>query len=306
MNAKKKVALISDSDSLSVDYDMPLITDAFKNTDVQADVVFWDESNPDWSMYDAVVLRSPWTYIDKIQPFIEFCQNIEKNSVLLNPVSVIEWNSNKKYLKQLEAQGIPIVPTEIIYSANEIHHALDRIQKCDWDVKEIVIKPTIGAYSFGVVRFSVKDIDKIRKHVTYLLELDKGVIIQPYLHTIEEHGETNMIYFNNSYSHAIKKEALLSQHGETKTPDMEYRKIKEASDEEKALAIRILNLVQSSLGLNEPLLYARLDFIEDKNGQPLLLELEITEPSLSLPLTPKCTDMFVQSIINRKPSLEYD
>lgn len=47
MNAKKKVALISDSDSLSVDYDMPLITDAFKNTDVQADVVFWDESNPD-------------------------------------------------------------------------------------------------------------------------------------------------------------------------------------------------------------------------------------------------------------------
>ncbi|MEZ8853831.1 RimK family alpha-L-glutamate ligase [Vibrio cyclitrophicus] len=306
MNAKKKVALISDSDSLSVDYDMPLITDAFKNTDVQADVVFWDESNPDWSMYDAVVLRSPWTYMEKIQPFIEFCQNIEKNSVLLNPVSVIEWNSNKNYLKQLEAQGIPIVPTEIIYSVTEIHHALDRIQKCDWDVKEVVIKPTIGAYSFGVVRLSVKDIDKIRKHVTYLLELDKGVIVQPYLHTIEEHGETNMIYFNNTYSHAIKKEALLSQHGETKTPDMEYRKIKEASDEEKALAIRILNLVQSSLGLNEPLLYARLDFIEDKNGQPLLLELEITEPSLSLPLTPKCTHMFVQSIINRTPSLEYD
>lgn len=306
MNAKKKVALISDSDSLSVDYDMPLITDAFKNTDVQADVVFWDESNPDWSMYDAVVLRSPWTYMEKIQPFIEFCQNVEKNSVLLNPVSVIEWNSNKSYLKQLEAQGIPIVPTEIIYSETEIHHALDRIQNCDWDVKEIVIKPTIGAYSFGVVRLSVEDIYKIRKHVTYLLELDKGVIIQPYLQTIEEHGETNMIYFNNTYSHAIKKEALLSQHGETKTPDMEYRKIKEASDEEKALAIRILNLAQSSLGLSEPLLYARLDFIEDKNGQPLLLELEITEPSLSLPLTPKCTDMFVQSIINRTPSLEYD
>ncbi|MFM2607274.1 hypothetical protein AAFX30_06535 [Vibrio chagasii] len=306
MNAKKKVALISDSDSLSVDYDMPLITDAFKNTDVQADVVFWDESNPDCSMYDVVVLRSPWTYMEKIQPFIEFCQNIEKNSVLLNPLSVIEWNSDKSYLKQLEAQGIPIIPTEIIYSETEIHHALNRIQNSDWDVKEIVIKPTIGAYSFGVVRLSAEDIDKIRKHVTYLLELDKGVIIQPYLHTIEEHGETNMIYFNNTYSHAIKKEALLSQHGETKTPDMEYRKIKDASDEEKALAIRILSLAQSNLGLNEPLLYARLDFIEDKNGQPLLLELEITEPSLSLPLAPECTDMLVQSIINRTPSLECD
>ncbi|MCF7506328.1 MULTISPECIES: RimK family alpha-L-glutamate ligase [Vibrio] len=305
MLATKKVALVSDSDSLAVDYDMPYILDAFKRTDVEVDVIFWDSPNHDWAMYDVVVLRSPWTYMEKIEPFIEFCQQVENCSVLLNPLSVIRWNSDKSYLKQLEKQGVPIVPTEIIYSETEIQAAVANLQDNYWKVHEVVIKPTVGAYSFGVIRLSIEDLDKITQHVRYLLGLGKGVIIQPYLHTIEEHGETNMIYFDHTYSHAIKKEPLLAQRGETKTPDMEFRKLKEANSEEKALAKRILRLVQSNLGLSQPLLYARLDFIEGKNGRPLLLELEITEPSLSLPLTPECVDIFVQSIIDKAPKPVY-
>lgn len=305
MHKTKKVALISDSDSLSVDYDMPLIIDAFKRTNVEADVIFWDStSSPDWSTYDAVVLRSPWTYMDKIKPFIEFCHQVEQRSVLLNPLSVIEWNSDKSYLKLLEKQGVPIVPTEILYSEKEIQAALARIKESEWEINEVVIKPTVGAYSFGVVRLSIDDSDKITQHVRYLLQLDKGVIFQPYLNTIEKHGETNMIYFGNTYSHAIKKEPLLAERGETKTPDMEFRTLKDANSEEKALAKRILGLVQSNLELSKPLLYARLDFIEDKKGMPLLLELEITEPSLSLPLTPKSVDFFVRAIIERAQSKE--
>lgn len=304
MHKTKKVALISDSDSLSVDYDMPLIIDAFKRTNVEADVIFWDSTSPDWSMYDAVVLRSPWTYMDKIKPFIEFCHQVEQRSVLLNPLSVIEWNSDKSYLKLLEKQGVSIVPTEILYSETEIQAALARIKESEWEINEVVIKPTVGAYSFGVVRLSIDDSDKITQHVRYLLQLDKGVIFQPYLNTIEKHGETNMIYFGNTYSHAIKKEPLLAERGETKTPDMEFRTLKDANSEEKALAKRILGLVQSNLELSKPLLYARLDFIEDKNGMPLLLELEITEPSLSLPLTPKSVDFFVKAIIERAQSKE--
>lgn len=300
----KKVALVSDSDSLSVDYDMPLIIDAFKRTNVEADVIFWDNANPDWSLYDVVVLRSPWTYMEKIEPFIEFCEKVEQSSVLLNPLSVVVWNSDKSYLKLLEQKGIPIVPTEIIYSETEIQTALASLHESEWEINEVVIKPTIGAYSFGVIRLSIGDLDKITQHVRYLLQLGKGVIFQPYLNTIERHGETNMIYFCNKYSHAIKKEPLLAKRGETKTPDMEFRTLKEANIEEKALAKRVLGLVQSNLELSKPLLYARLDFIEDKSGMPLLLELEITEPSLSLPLTPKSVDFFVQSIIERTQSKE--
>lgn len=299
----KKVALVSDSDSLSVDYDMPLIIDAFKRTHVEADVIFWDNAHPDWSMYDVVVLRSPWTYMEKVKPFIEFCQKVEQSSVLLNPLSVIEWNSDKSYLKLLEKQGVPIVPTEIIYSETEIQAALASLQDSEWEINEVVIKPTVGAYSFGVVRLSIDNSEKITQHVRYLLQLEKGVIFQPYLNTIEKHGETNMIYFDNTYSHAIKKEPLLAERGNQK-PDMEFRTLKDANSEEKALAKRILDIVQSNLELSKPLLYARLDFIEDKNGMPLLLELEITEPSLSLPLTPKSVDFFVRSIIDRAQSKE--
>lgn len=299
MSRKMKVALVSDRDSLVVDYDMPLITDAFKDTDVQAEIQFWDNSNIDWSQYDLVILRSPWTYMEKIQSFVEFCQLIERDSILLNPLSAIKWNSDKNYLKQLESQGVPIVPTEIIYSTDQVNTTLITIKNSGWDAKEVVIKPTIGAYSSGVVRLPIDQIDNINRHVDYLLGLKKGVIIQPYLNTIEEHGETNMIYFNNIYSHAIKKEALLSNLGVTKTPDMDLRSPKVASDEEKALAHKILNLVGSNLELSQPLLYARLDFIEDKDSRPLLLELEITEPSLSLPLFPRSTKTLVQSIIER-------
>jgi hypothetical protein len=47
------------------------------------------------------------------------------------------------------------------------------------------------------------------------------------------------------------------------------------------------------------LLYARVDLVRDEAGRPLLMELELVEPSLFLALAPEGRERFVDGIVDR-------
>ncbi len=114
-------------------------------------------------------------------------------------------------------------------------------------------------------------------HIQRLLDAGRSVLLQPYLEQVDLHGETGLVYFGGRFSHAIRKGPLLRPGTapagalfleERITPRM-------PADEELRLAERVLAAVPFATPL-----YARVDLIRSAGGEPRLLELELTEPSL--------------------------
>ncbi|SFN75895.1 ATP-grasp domain-containing protein [Xenorhabdus japonica] len=293
------IALITDEISLPNDYDMPLLLDACQTIGLTVEVCFWEDRSIDWSRFYAVLLRSPWNYVDQLPKFLAWCEHITRLTHLFNPLSVVRWNLDKFYLVDLAAHGVPIVPSKFINSNTNIRQALREFFTGNPEIKEIVIKPTVGAYSKDVKRYARQLEDKAIKHINSLIEKGHHVILQPYLESIDSDGETNLSYFDGVYSHAICKRALLMPDGTVNSPLQEFRKARSADEDERAVATAVLNAVTLHLHLEQPLLYARIDLIRGNNGQPMVLEVEICEPSLNLPFSEGSAIQFAKALAKR-------
>ncbi|WP_299546408.1 hypothetical protein [uncultured Tateyamaria sp.] len=301
----KHVALVTDPESLPIDFDMDLLTDACVAQGVQPEVVEWTDPSVPWGKYDAVLLRSPWSYTKHLKRFRDWCARVDAQTHLINPLAVISWGLDKTYLKDLEALDVPIVPTEILALNAKIGDRLQSFMEDHPECNELVIKPTVGAYSQNVGRFTRQNIETAIQHVEALFATGHSVIIQPYLTSIDERGETDMIFFDGHYSHAIRKAALLMPDGTVNVPSTDMRSARAASPAEREVGVSALKAVTKTFGLESPLLYARVDLVEDQNGAPVLLELEISEPSLSLPFAPGSPDRFAKAIANRLISNDF-
>jgi hypothetical protein len=102
------------------------------------------------------------------------------------------------------------------------------------------------------------------------LAAERDVMIQPYLHAVERAGERALIYVDGALTHTVRKRPALIE-GTSGEADLVM-----ATDDERALAAQIFS------GLDDDLLYARVDVVRDEGGQLLLMELELVEPFLFL------------------------
>ena len=127
---------IHSDESLFDDYHRLL--DAFAELGVDAESVAWSGADVDWNVYDAVVIRSTWDYVDHLPRFLEVITAIERSSAtLLNPAEAVRWNADKRYLGELAAAGVPVVPTRYLAPG-------DGADGLPVD-HEYVVKPTSGA-----------------------------------------------------------------------------------------------------------------------------------------------------------------
>jgi O-ureido-D-serine cyclo-ligase len=136
-------------------------------------------------------------------------------------------------------------------------------------------------------------------HMSRLVEKGGHVIVQPYFDSVDRDGETDLIYFDRRYSHAIRKSAMLMQDGTVNVPTLEFRKARVADEDERAVASAALDAAVTHLGLDRPLLYGRVDLIRDDDGRPVVLELDICEPSLNLPFGEGSAMRFAQVLAKR-------
>ncbi|MFT6087973.1 MAG: hypothetical protein ACJA11_003245, partial [Glaciecola sp.] len=89
-----------------------LLEAPLKSLGWESSEVSWHTKNHNWDQYDAVVVRSTWDYQAHCEDFLACLQVIDNSSaVLCNSMSLIEWNISKRYLKELENKGVPIIPT---------------------------------------------------------------------------------------------------------------------------------------------------------------------------------------------------
>lgn len=273
---------------------------ALASRGIDAAPVVWDAPEIDWASYDLVVIRNTWDYTERPREFVAWAQSVPR---LHNPGDVVEWNVDKSYQRALEGAGLPIVPTiwldpERNFDSRAIHTRFPAFG-------DFVIKPTISAGSRDTGRYEA-DVTPSRSlaitHAKNLLQAGRHVMIQKYLKRVDTVGEAALVFVDGVFSHSVRKDRLLE--GPYRPTEALYKaetmSAREASQEERDVAERVIAALPGIVpGMDGPLLYARVDLIPDDDGNPVVLELELTEPSLFLGLVPGALDRFADAVARR-------
>jgi hypothetical protein len=270
---KARVALATCRQYALLDEDDRLAIPALAEHGIAAEPAVWDDPTVDWHSYDLVVVRSTWDYVDSRDDFLSWAESVPR---LANTADVLRWNTDKRYLRELAQANVPVVSTDWFDAGDELSLPA---------VGEYVIKPAISAGSRDTGRFNLADSAQRElavKHAGGLLDRGATVMVQPYLDAVDTAGETALLFLGGQFSHAIRKAPLLT--GPDTAIDGLFRSeeitAREASTAELDTAEAALAALPEDSA--RALLYARVDLIPDAAGQPVLLELELAEPSLFL------------------------
>jgi hypothetical protein len=250
--------------------------------------VSWDDPTVDWSA-GLVVLRSTWDYTLRRGDFLAWARALPR---LLNPYDVVLWSSDKVYLRDLAEAGVPVIETRWAAPGQSLELPAEG---------EYVIKPSVGAGSRGAGRFTAEDALVAQAHVEALHAARRTVMLQPYLGDVDDAGETALIYLDGRFSHGVRKAAMLPP-GTIHTVDEralyveETITAREPRNDELAIGAGIVGMLTARFGA--PLLYTRVDLLPGPDG-PVVVELELAEPSLFLGHGPGSADLLASAIANR-------
>ena len=300
------IALVTARAALAIDPDLPPLVEALQRAGASVSTPCWDDSAVDWSGFDLAVLRSTWDYVERIAEFRAWARRCSAQTRLFNPPALLEWNTDKHYLQHLYRAGVAVVPTCYVEPGADPGRSLRQFlaggpdslsvgRTCDFD--EFVVKPTIGAGSRDAARYRRSDATPALAHLSRLVAAEsRSAMLQPYLASVETAGETALIYYDGVPSHAFRKGPLLRLDAGLVeglfAPEEISARI--AAEDERLLAAA----AHAAIPFERPL-YVRLDMIRDRWGTPVILELEMTEPSMFFAYAPGSADRFAALLINR-------
>ena len=291
----RPVALVSARAARGLDEDEQPLAAALRSLGAAVQVVDWDDPEVDWSLFALAVLRSTWDYALRIEDFLGWAQRTSAATRLVNPLSVVRWNTDKHYLRELSQAGVPTVPSRFVEPGES---AADAVQQflAEHACTEVVVKPAVGAGSRDVQRHARDPIAPILAHVQRLLVARRSVLLQPYLARVDAEGETALIYLDGGFSHAVRKGPLLRRGAPSAAGLFAPEQIspRVAGADETAVAGRAL----AALPFPPPL-YVRIDLLKGEDGEPRLLELELTEPSLFLAHAPGAAARLAACLLER-------
>jgi hypothetical protein len=262
-----KVFLVSCAELPTSDGDDDSLVAALADVGVHATWAPWD-SGADFASADLVVLRSTWDYPERLEEFLAWCASVP---ALVNPLDVVRWNLDKSYLVELAGLGVPVVPTTLLRVGD----------RPSWPSGAFVVKPAVGAGSRGALKVADGDHAAADAHWA---AMGVPALLQPYQSAVDSSGETAMVYFGGQFSHAFTKSAMLTDDAEL-DPSGKFvvETLSPAAPDaaRRSVAEDVLDAAAGVLGIRRAdLLYARVDLVAGSDGSPLLLELELAEPSL--------------------------
>jgi glutathione synthase/RimK-type ligase-like ATP-grasp enzyme len=281
-----RVALVTAAEAVGLDDDAGLLDAALQRRGIEPRTCVWDDANVEWVGFDLAVLRSTWDYPRRRDAFVNWATRVDQLTVLRNRPTVVAWNSDKRYLLDLAAQGLGIVPSTV--------HAVGTPVALP-TAGGFVVKPTVSAGSQDTARYAVDDHDQARAHVEDLHARGRDVLIQPYLERVDDVGETAVVYLGGRFSHAIRKGPILAGAPETVGGLFAAEQIdaRVPTEHEREVAEATLDALPFA---RADLLYARVDLLPGPDGVPLVLEVELVEPSLFLRFDDPAADRFAAAI----------
>lgn len=283
------VLLATCADLPSGDEDAALLDAALRRRGIDPRWAVWDDPTVDWGA-GLTVLRSTWDYTGRREQFLAWTRALPR---LVNPAEVVAWNSDKTYLRDLAGAGVPIVPTEWIEPGRPVPLPVSG---------EFVLKPSVGAGSRGAGRFTPDRATAATAHAAALHDAGRVVLLQPYLADVDLVGETALVYVDGRYSHAVTKGAMLPESAANPLDltagelFVEERILPaDASPAERGLGEQVVGYVRERFGDQ---LYCRVDLLPTADG-PVVIELELTEPSLFLGRADGAADRLAGAIAAR-------
>ena len=292
--SKPTIALVTAEAARDLDEDLPPLESALRNAGAEVVIAEWDRPH-DWSRFDIALLRSTWDYPQRLAEFFDWAGEVSRKTKLLNPLQVVKWSSDKHYLSELVRAGVPTVLTKFIEPGESTTGRIAELMS-EPDVNEFVVKPAIGAGSRDAQRFGPEEKKNAAEHAQRMLNEKRSVMLQPYLSRVDEYGETALIYFEGKFSHAIRKGPLLKRK-EGPTSEL-FAKETITARVPDAAELRVGARAMQAMPFETPL-YARVDLIRDEKGEPVVLELEMIEPSLFFPFAGGSAERFAASVIRR-------
>ncbi|MBS0431553.1 MAG: hypothetical protein JSS21_03985 [Proteobacteria bacterium] len=295
-----RIALVTARAARDLDEDLPPLQHALREAGADTTLAEWDDPAVEWTRFDLALLRSTWDYSERLSEFLGWAARAAHDALLLNPVEVVRWNTDKHYLAQLSRAGVPVVPGTFVEPGETAESALAAFLQTHPDAEDFVVKPSVGAGSRDAQRHGRGERIAATAHIDRLLGARRSVLLQPYLPGVDTDGETALLFFDGEFSHAIRKGPLLLRNAEATRALFAAEHIvpRQAATDEIEVARRAL----AALPFATPLLYARVDLIRDDAGAPRLLELELTEPSVFLAHAAGAAERFAKAILRRIPA----
>ena len=228
------------------------------------------ESGVGLSGYARVLPLLVWGYHQDHARWLQACASWQRDGVpLSNPASVLAWNSDKRYLRELAERGVAIPHT--IWTD---HPGAESLQRAfdETGADELIVKPAVSGGAWKTRR--------VRRGDAAVEDAGAEMLVQPYLPTIESEGETSLLYFGGRLSHVVNKRPVNGDFRVQEEFGGQYTLLASPPAGAVALAEQVL------AAIGEPLLYARIDMVPDAQGRWLLMEAELIEPDFYLGVDP--------------------
>ena len=258
-------------------------------------MVSWRDKTVNWNDYAAVIIRSPWDYQDDASAFLQVLNKIELSSAHLeNSLKTVQWNIDKKYLRELASDKVNIVKT--LWRKN-----LSARQVADYftelNVEQLVIKPRISANADNTFWLTTQNYHSFLPQLEQAFSTDE-FLVQPFMESVINEGEYSLFYFNGQYSHTILK---TPKDSDFRVQEEHGGRLTSVNPEKTLIAHAEVTLRAIETQISMPL-YARVDFVRCETGFALM-EAELIEPSLYFNMDEQSAARFAQAFVTRMQSL---
>jgi len=248
----------------------------------------WTDPGVPWNDFAAVIFRSTWDYYLRPVEFAHFLDSLEPIAPrVFNPLPLLRWNSDKRYLDDLAGRGVPVLPTR------RLQRGLSRtlgqlLAEEGWD--EAVLKPAISAGAFRTVRVKLAE---AATHEALLGEILAAgdALLQRFQPEVVTAGEVSLIFLGGAFSHAALKRPAP---GDFRTQP-QYGALRTAYTPGPQLLQQATRMLDAAPAKS---LYARVDGLVCE-GTFRLMELELIEPDLYLSFGAGAPGRFAEAILQR-------
>ncbi|MBS1506672.1 MAG: hypothetical protein JSS79_08505 [Bacteroidetes bacterium] len=288
MLVNKKIAFVTCS--VKPDFapnDLPVV-ELLKAEGASVRAMPWDLPSDEWSSFDLVVIRSCWNYHLHTELFHRWLDRMEQENInIFNSIKTVRGNLHKEYLKELEERGAMLPESIWLEKGTSLNLSL-LLQQTTWEAA--VIKPSISAGAFNTFLVNNVNANDLQKKFDEVLN-SSDMIVQEFIPEVVTDGEWSLIFFDKKFSHAIVKKPATKdfrvQHEHGGSSALAEPPLAALQESEKILSM-----------IDEPLLYARVDGVIAE-GQFLLMELELIEPSLFLEKSETAARAFANAMANQ-------
>jgi hypothetical protein len=273
------VVLATCAEQPGLDEEGLLLQAALRERSILAVPVPWTDTAYPWETAVVVLPRTTWDYYRHLGRFNAWASGL--GTRLVNPSAMVRWNADKRYLRDLAHDGIPVVATRFIHPG----------QRFDLPGEPCVVKPAVAAGANGAAFHA--DVASARRHVTALHVVGRTAMVQPYMDAVDRDGETEVVFLGGRVSHGLRKAAMLA-------PGLQPSTATWRDDEDVGPGPVRSDMLEAACAAHEAVaarfgiapLYARVDLLRGPDNQILVTEPELIECSLGLQHAPASAGLF--------------